>query len=72
MIANTFDDQTRAALLAMQREEITGQRIYARLAAITRDEHNRGVLHRIAVEEARHYETLHTLTGATVQRTVGG
>ncbi|MEN6478366.1 MAG: VIT1/CCC1 transporter family protein [Anaerolineales bacterium] len=67
MSGNAFDDQTRAALLAMQREEITGQRIYARLADITRDEHNRGVLHRIAVEEARHYETLHTLTGASVQ-----
>ena len=66
MSANAFDSETRAALLAMQREEITGQRTYIRLASAIRDEHNRGVLQRIAAEEGRHYETLHALTGAKI------
>ncbi|NLX35064.1 MAG: rubrerythrin family protein [Chloroflexi bacterium] len=66
MPLNALDANTRAALLEMQREEITGHHIYLQLARSVKDEHNRNVLRRIAAEERRHYESLRALTGATV------
>jgi VIT1/CCC1 family predicted Fe2+/Mn2+ transporter len=43
-------------ILKLQQEERNGQIIYARLAKITKDEHNRKILERIAGEEEKHYQ----------------
>ncbi len=53
-------------LLAFQRNEITEYQIYRRLAKVTKDQSNRKVLNRIAVDELRHYEQLKAATGQTV------
>ncbi|WP_321507393.1 VIT1/CCC1 transporter family protein [uncultured Methanoregula sp.] len=44
------------AFLALQKSEITEHRIYQKIAAGTKDPHNREVLNGIASEELRHYE----------------
>jgi VIT1/CCC1 family predicted Fe2+/Mn2+ transporter len=49
-----------------QRTEITEHRIYAKLAELTRDPHNKKVLKRISGEERGHYEFLKQFTGRDV------
>ena len=51
---------------SFQRDEITAARIYGRLAIIIKDEHNSGILRRIADEEQAHYETFKENTGTDV------
>ncbi len=67
MSTGAIDADTRAALLAMQCEEITGHHIYLRLAGRVNDAHNSAVLRRIAAEESRHYGLLRALTGKAVK-----
>jgi len=43
-------------LIVLQRGEITEHMIYTRIAATTRDPHNRDVLERIAAQEYEHYQ----------------
>jgi vacuolar iron transporter family protein len=51
-----FDPHIMKAILSSQRAEITEHHIYTRIASVTRDAHNRGVLERIAKEELGHYD----------------
>ncbi len=51
----TTDQKNLAILLAMQKSEITEYYIYTRIAATTKDVHNREVLTKIATEEFTHY-----------------
>lgn len=51
----TTDKKNIAILLAMQKSEITEHQIYTRIAATTKDDHNREVLTRIAGDELGHY-----------------
>ena len=51
-----IDEATRLKLLTCQRNEITEQRIYTRLAEAAASPPNRQVLLRIAEEERQHYE----------------
>jgi len=57
------DPALLAKLLRNQVDEITEERIYRNIAAITRDPHNRQVLERIAGEEHRHALTWKRYTG---------
>lgn len=56
MEKQTLSPATLAALLKMQQNEITESEVYRRIAARTKDEHNKSVLNRLADEEAAHYE----------------
>ena len=51
----TTDQKNLAILLAMQKSEITEHLIYTKIAATTKDAHNREVLTKIAAEEFTHY-----------------
>jgi vacuolar iron transporter family protein len=51
-----FDPHIMKAILSSQRAEITEHHIYTRIASVTPDAHNRGVLERIAKEELGHYD----------------
>ena len=55
MSAGTHDPRIEKALLAAQRGEITEHHIYRKLASVTPDVKNRGVLEQIAAEEMDHY-----------------
>jgi len=55
------------ALLAAQRNELTEAGIYTRLAAHTKDAHNRQVLERIAADEQSHHDFYLSLTGERVR-----
>jgi VIT1/CCC1 family predicted Fe2+/Mn2+ transporter len=59
------DDHMQRLEIA-QRTELTEHRIYHKLAAITRDSHNKAVLERISADELGHYEFLKKLTGKDV------
>lgn len=59
-------DQYRA-VLEFQREEITGQLIYTRLAEVIKDRNNADVLLRIANDEKRHYDILKSYTKVDVK-----
>ncbi|MEG1547133.1 MAG: VIT1/CCC1 transporter family protein [Clostridia bacterium] len=48
--------QSMDTIIRMQRNEITEQAIYTKIAARVKDEHNRSILLRIAAEERAHYE----------------
>lgn len=52
-----IDPETKRRLLAMQKEEITGHFTYLRLAEQVKDPQNSEILHRIAGEEWKHYQT---------------
>lgn len=52
----SLDENTRKAVLAAQRSEITEYLIYRELAKSTRDPVNAEILQRIAGDEARHYQ----------------
>ena len=59
------------ALIKMQRNEITESLIYKRIAARTKDAHNRSVLERLSCEEAAHYELWKAHTGRDVKPDMG-
>jgi VIT1/CCC1 family predicted Fe2+/Mn2+ transporter len=61
-----IDEETRQKLLTYQRNEITEQQIYARLAKAAASPPNRQVLERIAGEELDHYRLWKTYTGQDV------
>lgn len=61
-----MDDALRKDVLVFQREEITGARLYARLAGTIHDKENAKVLGDMAVAEGRHYEFWKTLSGVDV------
>lgn len=62
-----MDDGLRAALVAAQQMELTEHAVYVRLAARTRDAHNRGVLERIAADERAHHDFLRQQTERDVR-----
>jgi rubrerythrin len=51
-----LDAETRKAVLAAQRNEITEHIIYEKLSRSMRDSHNRGILERISSDERKHYD----------------
>jgi VIT1/CCC1 family predicted Fe2+/Mn2+ transporter len=61
-----IDEETRLKVLAYQRNEITEQQIYTRLAQAAASPPNRQVLLRIAGEELQHYQFWKTYTGQDV------
>ncbi len=61
-----IDEEMRLKLLPFQRNEITEQRIYTKLAHEAASPPNREVLLRIAEEERQHYEFWKTYTGQDV------
>jgi VIT1/CCC1 family predicted Fe2+/Mn2+ transporter len=61
-----IDEETRLKLLPYQRNEITEQKIYTRLAQAAASPPNRQVLLRIAEEERQHYAFWKTYTGRDV------
>lgn len=61
-----MDKTTLALITAAQRNELTEQIIYRRLAQATSDEHNRTLLQNIADEEGRHAAFWQSKTGVTV------
>jgi VIT1/CCC1 family predicted Fe2+/Mn2+ transporter len=61
-----INENTRLKLLSFQRNEITEQRIYMRLAQAAGSPHNRQVLEQIAGEELDHYRLWKTYTGQDV------
>jgi len=60
------DPRLMKAILSSQRAEITEHHIYTKLASVTTDVHNRGVLERISEEELHHYAIWKTYTGRDV------
>ena len=56
----------RTQILKWQQAEITGHHTYLRLAAALKDAHNREVIHRIGMDELRHYRTFKAYTGVEV------
>lgn len=60
------DLQTRQALLAYQKNEITEHHVYRRIAAATPAPENRQILEHIADDELRHYELWKRYTGQDV------
>ena len=50
-----IDEQTRAAILAQQRNEITEHHIYLKLAGMVKGDGNRQILGEVADEELAHY-----------------
>lgn len=50
-----MDRETRKAILAAQKSEITGHLIYERLSESTKDSHNREILKHISSDELKHY-----------------
>jgi vacuolar iron transporter family protein len=60
------DPHLMKAILSSQRAEITEHHIYMKLASVTADAHNRGVLERISEEELHHYAIWKTYTGRDV------
>ncbi len=61
-----IDEETRLKLLPFQRNEITEQRIYTKLAHEAASPPNQQILLRIAEEERQHYEFWKTYTGQDV------
>ncbi len=61
-----IDEATRLKLLPFQRNEITEQRIYTRLAQAAASSPNQQLLLRIAEEERQHYEFWKMYTGQDV------
>ncbi|MFP4345604.1 MAG: VIT1/CCC1 transporter family protein [Anaerolineales bacterium] len=59
--------EIRKKLLALQKGEITEYHIYSRLADVTQDPHNRGIIQQIAEDEREHYRRLKKYTGKEVK-----
>ncbi|NOZ60931.1 MAG: rubrerythrin family protein [Calditrichaeota bacterium] len=62
-----LSESVRKQLLIHQKNEITEHEIYKKLAKKQRDEHNRSVLDKIAVEEYRHYRIWQKISGKEVK-----
>jgi VIT1/CCC1 family predicted Fe2+/Mn2+ transporter len=60
------DPETSARLVMLQQAEITEHRIYQKIAASTRDPHNRETLTRIAAQEYEHYLIWKKYTGRDI------
>jgi vacuolar iron transporter family protein len=63
----SLDPSLLATISGFQRNEITENIIYGRLAGVTRDKGNAEVLSRISREEIAHYKYWKTLTGVDVK-----
>ncbi len=57
----------QAILLNMQKNEITEYNVYLKLACLTKDEHNRKILQRIAKDEYDHFKLLEKITGKVIK-----
>ncbi|MFO7654149.1 MAG: VIT1/CCC1 transporter family protein [Candidatus Krumholzibacteriia bacterium] len=62
-MATRMDPQLYRILMTAQRDELTGYRVYSRLARRARTEENRRILGRIAATELEHYRTWEGVTG---------
>ena len=62
----TLSPQNRERMLRYQREEVTGQILYGRLARREKDPRNRAILQRIADDEGAHAATWKQYTGRDV------
>lgn len=62
----TLEHNQKKLLLQFQKQEITGSIIYEQLAKRQKDEHNRNLLNRIAIDERGHYTVYKKLTGKDV------
>ncbi|KAA3610589.1 MAG: rubrerythrin family protein [Calditrichaeota bacterium] len=62
-----MDKKTRAILLNMQKNEITEYNVYQKLTRLTKDEHNKGILQKIAQDEYEHFKLLEKITGESVK-----
>ena len=61
-----YTPEQKKLLLQFQKQEITGGKVYQKLAKLQKDERNRDVLNRIAKEEFNHYQKYKLLTGKEV------
>jgi VIT1/CCC1 family predicted Fe2+/Mn2+ transporter len=61
-----IDTQLKEKIVKIQRNEITEQIIYQKLAEILKDKERAAVLKRIAQEEASHYEFFKSLSGESI------
>lgn len=66
-----MDEETLSSALRAQQNELTEHAIYRRLAAKTRDEHNRRILDRIAQDELEHYRFWEEVTGRELKPEMG-
>ncbi len=57
-----MDKRMLNGLLFLQKREITDYLVYSKLATKQKDEHNRTLLEKIALDELRHYQFLEKLT----------
>lgn len=62
----SLSPEVRKQLIIAQRSEITEHKIYKRLAAKTKDQHNKQVLNSIAEDELKHYNIWKKYTGREV------
>lgn len=62
-----IDEKLKKQILIHQRDEITEHLIYKKLAQKQRDEHNRNVLDRIAVDEYRHYRIWQNISRVNIK-----
>lgn len=61
-----MDKRILKGLLFLQKREITDYVVYSKLATRQKDEHNRTLLERIALDELRHYQFLEKITNQKV------
>lgn len=61
-----MDKQTRAMILKIQRLEATEHVVYMRLAELTKDKHNAGILREIGTQEAHHAAYWKKVSGVEV------
>ncbi|NLG81886.1 MAG: rubrerythrin family protein [Bacilli bacterium] len=61
-----MDKRIFKGLLFLQKREITDYVVYSKLATRQKDEHNRTLLERIALDELRHYQFLEKITNQKV------
>lgn len=62
-----MDKKTFGSVLGVERNEITEYHIYSKLAEKTKDEHNKGILDKIAKDELKHYNFWKSVTKKEVK-----
>lgn len=62
-----ISESLKEILLKIQLREITESQIYRNIAKITKDEHNKSILLKIADDEEQHYKFIKTYTNTDVQ-----
>ncbi|MCK5076179.1 MAG: VIT1/CCC1 transporter family protein [Calditrichia bacterium] len=62
-----MDEKIKKTLIHMQKNEITEQQVYKKLAKRVKDKNNREIIARIAADEKMHAEYLKNLTGVDVK-----